>query len=209
MDIQWIAAMRFEKRLDSGLIENAAKAGCLKFVFGLESYNQRVLDLMRKGIQREIVSRIIKDCLEKGIAAHIYLIIGFPTETREEAFESLDFILNNEPLMNSLGFSCQPSLFELEKASPILNSPASYGINRIMEPKNHDLSLGYVYEVDKGMTPKEAEEVYIQVMDKIYDRVSPFPFNYSMSDGLLYIARSKGGGAPINTERAIEPQKTA
>ena len=90
IDIKWITGMRFEKKLDSGLIEKASKAGCLKFVFGLESSNQRVLDLMRKGIQREIVSGIIKDCLEKGIAIHVYLITGFPTETREEAFESLD-----------------------------------------------------------------------------------------------------------------------
>lgn len=191
MDIKWIAAMRFEKRLDTELIENAAKAGCLKFVFGLESSNQRVLDLMKKGIQRETVAEIIKHCLEKGIAMHLYLIVGFPTETKEEAFESLDFILNNEQLVNSLGLSCQPSLFELEKASPILHSPASYGITKVMEPKGHDLSLGYVYEVDKGMTPKEAEEVYNQVMDKVYDKVPPFPFNYSMSDGLLYIAKSK------------------
>ena len=195
IDIKWITGMRFEKKLDSGLIEKASKAGCLKFVFGLESYNQRVLDLMRKGIQRETVDRIIKDCLEKGIAIHVYLITGFPTETREEAFESVDFILNNDPLINSLGFSCQPSLFELEKASPILDLPASYGIVKIMEPKGHDLSLGYFYEVDKGMTAKEADEVYNQVMDKIYNKVSPFPFNYSMSDGLLYIARSKGGGS--------------
>ena len=194
IDIKWITGMRFEKKLDSGLIEKASKAGCLKFVFGLESYNQRVLDLMRKGIQRETVDRIIKDCLEKGMAVHVYLITGFPTETREEAFESVDFILNNEALVNSLGFSCQPSLFELEKASPILDLPPSYGITKIMEPKGHDLSLGYFYEVDKGMTAKEAEEVYNQIMDKVYNKVSPFPFNYSMSDGLLYIARSKGDG---------------
>ncbi|MEK7688682.1 MAG: radical SAM protein [Deltaproteobacteria bacterium] len=194
IDIKWITGMRFEKKLDSGLIEKASKAGCLKFVFGLESSNQRVLDMMKKGIQRETVDRIIKDCLEKGMAVHVYLITGFPTETREEAFESVDFILNNEALVNSLGFSCQPSLFELEKASPIMDAPPSYGITKIMEPKGHDLSLGYRYEIDKGMTAKEAEEVYNQIMDKVYNKVSPFPFNYSMSDGLLYIARSKGDG---------------
>ncbi|MEK6599094.1 MAG: radical SAM protein [Deltaproteobacteria bacterium] len=210
IDIKWITGMRFEKKLDSGLIEKASKAGCLKFVFGLESYNQRVLDLMRKGIQRETVDRIIKDCLEKGMAVHVYLITGFPTETREEAFESVDFILNNEALVNSLGFSCQPSLFELEKASPILDLPPSYGITKIMEPKGHDLSLGYFYEVDKGMTAKEAEEVYNQIMDKVYNKVSPFPFNYSMSDGLLYIARSKGDGiAAQSPEVSKETEETA
>jgi len=118
----------------------------------------------------------------------------------------VDYILNNEALVNSLGFSCQPSLFELEKSSPIMDLPPSYGITKIMEPKGHDLSLGYRYEVDKGMTPKEAEETYNQIMDKTYEKVSPFPFTYSMSDGLLYIARSKGDG--ISVQGAEEQKET-
>ncbi|HLG29971.1 MAG TPA: radical SAM protein [Candidatus Brocadiales bacterium] len=208
IDIKWITGMRFENKLDAGLIEKASKAGCLKFVFGLESSNQRVLDMMKKGIQRETVDRIIKDCLEKEMAVHVYLITGFPTETRDEAIESVDYILNNEALVNSLGFSCQPSLFELEKSSPIMDLPPSYGITKIMEPKGHDLSLGYRYEVDKGMTPKEAEETYNQIMDKTYEKVSPFPFTYSMSDGLLYIARSKGDGISVQGAEAEGQKET-
>lgn len=191
LDIKWITGVRLEKKLGPDLIEKAAMGGCLKFVFGLESYNQRVLDMMQKGIHRDTVNRIIEDCLRFGVAIHLYIIVGFPTEKREEAFETMDFILGNDRLCSSSGFSCLPSLFELEKGSPIMDSPNTYRLTKIMEPKGHDLSLGYSYEVNNGMTPQEAEEVYGEVIQRINARIAPFPYNYSMSDGLLYIAKLK------------------
>ena len=41
------------------------------------------------------------------------------------------------------------------------------------------------------MNPEEAERVYQQVYEKISEVVCELPFNYSMADGLLYIARFK------------------
>ena len=60
-----------------------------------------------------------------------------------------------------------------------------------MRPASEDLSLGYFYEVQEGMDPDHAERVYQQVYEKISGVVDELPFNYSMADGLLYIARSK------------------
>jgi hypothetical protein len=42
------------------------------------------------------------------------------------------------------------------------------------------------------MTPQETEDVYAQVMEMVEKSVNPLPFNYSMADGLLYLARKKG-----------------
>ena len=53
------------------------------------------------------------------------------------------------------------------------------------------LSLGFFYEVQEGMTPDEAEQLYQHVYEKISEVVCELPFNYSMADGLLYIARAK------------------
>ena len=122
-------------------------AGCLKIVFGLESFNQRVMDFMKKGIKQEWVRRIAGDCVDLGIAVHCYIIVGFPTEKEEEAQETMNFIVENERLHTSYGFSCQPCLFDLEKEAPIMSDPGSYGIRRIMRPSAEDLSLGFFYEV--------------------------------------------------------------
>jgi len=117
--------------------------------------------------------------------------VGFPTEKEEEALETMNFIVENTRLNSSYGFSCQPCLFDLEKEAPIMSDPGSYGIRRIMRPASEDLSLGFFYEVQEGMTPEQAEKVYQHVYEKVSEVVCELPFNYSMADGLLYIARAK------------------
>ncbi len=191
LNLQWTAEMRFEKNLSRDLLTQMRDAGCLKIVFGLESYNQRVMDFMKKGIKQESVQRITNDCLDLGIAIHCYVIVGFPTEQEPEALDTMNFIVNNTRLHSSYGFSCQPCLFDLEKEAPIMSDPGSYGIRRIMRPASEDLSLGFFYEVQEGMTPEQAERVYQHVYEKISEVVEELPFNYSMADGLLYIARAK------------------
>ncbi|TAL10976.1 MAG: radical SAM protein [Nitrospirae bacterium] len=191
VNAQWTCEMRFEKNLTRDLLKLMREAGCLKIVYGLESYNQRVMDFMKKGIKREHVNRIVDDCLDLDIAVHCYVLVGFPTETEAEAMETADFVVGHARLNSSYGFSCQPCLFDLEKEAPIMSDPASYGIRRIMRPSSEDLSLGYFYEVAEGMKPDEAERVYQQVYEKISEVVCELPFNYSMADGLLFIARAK------------------
>jgi hypothetical protein len=191
LDIKWTCEMRFEKHLTRELLTSMRDAGCLKIVFGLESFNQRVMDFMKKGIKQEWVRRIAGDCVDLGIAVHCYIIVGFPTEKEEEALETMNFIVGNERLHGSYGFSCQPCLFDLEKEAPIMSDPGSYGIRRIMRPSAEDLSLGFFYEVSEGMTPDEAERLYQHVYEKVSEVVCELPFNYSMADGLLYIARAK------------------
>jgi len=39
----------------------------------------------------------------------------------------MNFIVENERLHESYGFSCQPCLFDLEKEAPIMSDPGSYG----------------------------------------------------------------------------------
>jgi radical SAM superfamily enzyme YgiQ (UPF0313 family) len=191
LDVKWTCEMRFEKNLTRDLLASMRDAGCLKIVFGLESFNQRVMELMKKGIKQEWVRRIADDCVDLGIAVHCYIIVGFPTETEGEALETMNFIVENKKLHESYGFSCQPCLFDLEKEAPIMSDPAGYGIRRIMRPSAEDLSLGFFYEVQGGMTPDQAEQLYQYVYERVSKVVCELPFNYSMADGLLYIAKAK------------------
>ncbi len=189
-NIKWMGGVRFENALDSDLLRTMSKSGCQKLVFGLESYNQRVLDLMKKGIRAEAVKRILDECLRVSISFHLYIIVGFPTETEKEALETLDFVLRKEYL-DSFGFSCLPSLFGMEKDSPITYDPAGYGLKSLKALKSEDLGLGYFYEVEQGMSPEESEQMYHYFIGRLSDVLCPFPYNYSLSDGLLYITRIK------------------
>lgn len=192
IEIKWMAGIRFDKGLTKGILQKARNAGCLKMVFGLESSNKRILTLMDKGIKTDTVQNVINYCTDSGIAIHMYVIVGFPSETREEALETLDFIRSNETFLDSKGASCLPCLFELEKHAPILRDPGKYKLTSIAHPKHDDLSLGYVYETNSGMAPNEAIDVYGYVKEEIDKRLPIFPYNFSMSDGLLYLDRFSG-----------------
>ncbi|ODS34603.1 MAG: hypothetical protein SCARUB_00183 [Candidatus Scalindua rubra] len=159
-DVKWMAGVRFDRGLTKDIIQKARDAGCLKMVYGLESSNKRILSLMEKGIETETIKSIIGYCLDSGVAIHMYIIVGFPSETREEALETLDFIRSNDGFIKSRGASCLPCLFELEKYAPIMRDPGKYGLTKIAHPKRDDMSLGYFYETNKGMTPDEACNVY-------------------------------------------------
>ena len=66
-----------------------------------------------------------------------------------------------------------------------------------MRPAAEDLSLGFFYEVQEGMTQVQAEQLYHQVYEKVSEVVCELPFNYSMADGLLYITRAKAQATQV------------
>ena len=188
LDIKWTGELKFEKSLlTENRMELLYESGCRKLIFGLESYNQRVLDSMQKGVELEVIDRIVEECVRIGIGMHFYLITGFPTETPAEARESVDFVINNQRILDSPGFSCIISQFDLEKGTPLENNPSEWGITELYTPPDHDLSLGYSYKIDTGMDSDEAEVLYRELQEKINKKVSTFPDNYSLSDGLLYL----------------------
>jgi hypothetical protein len=118
---------------------------------------------------------------------HFYLITGFPTETETEARESVDFVLNSRRLLDSPGFSCIISQFDLEKGTPIEKNPSEWNITELYTPPEHDLSLGYSYKGTVGLGTDEAEVLYRELQEKINREIMTFPDNYSLSDGLLYL----------------------
>ncbi len=188
VNVQWTGELKFEKSLlKENRMELLYRSGCRKLIFGLESYNQRVLDSMYKGVDLAVIDETVEQCLRIGIAMHFYLICGFPTETREEAMDSVNFVLNNQRILDSPGFSCIASQFDLEKGTPLEKNPAEWQITRIYSPPEHDLSLGYSYEAKVGMTAEEANELYQEIIEKLGREVMTFPDNYSLSDGLLYL----------------------
>jgi radical SAM superfamily enzyme YgiQ (UPF0313 family) len=188
LDIQWTGELKFEKSLlKENRMELLYRSGCRKLIFGLESYNQRVLDSMKKGVELEVVDKTVEECLRIGIAMHFYLICGFPTETREEVMDSVNFVLDNQQLLDSPGFSCIASQFDLEKGTPLEQNPAEWHITKIYTPPDQDLSLGYSYEGTVGMTAEQATELYQEIVEKLGREVMTFPDNYSLSDGLLYL----------------------
>jgi anaerobic magnesium-protoporphyrin IX monomethyl ester cyclase len=156
MDIIWTTHMRFEKSLlDEGVWQDAKDSGCKYLHFGYESGNERVLKLMDKATTTEVITKHLELSAKAGIWNHCMGFFGFPGETKEEAWDSVQFLEANKDHVHSLGFGT----FDLSKHTPVAKNPELWGVTAYKNPE-WDLALDYYYTVKNGMSIEEAERVF-------------------------------------------------
>lgn len=90
LKVKWNAGgVRIDK-IDEELIDLMAKAGCMGFCFGIESGSERVRNIIvRKGVWDNQIYKALKICNKYALDVQLALIIGFPTETKEEMEETV------------------------------------------------------------------------------------------------------------------------
>ena len=85
--------------------------------------------------------------------------------------------------------------FRLERCTFWLwqdRSPDWFRDHLRIEPGDHEARLQLAHLLEMRLQGyDEAERLYQHVYEKISEVVCELPFNYSMADGLLYIARAK------------------
>ncbi len=158
MGIVWTTHMRFEKSLlDEAVWQDAKESGCKYLHFGYESGVERVLQLMDKATTAEVMTKHLKLTAEAGIWNHCMGFFGFPGETKEEAWQSVQFLEQNKDHVHSLGFGT----FDLGRHNPVAKHPDKWGVTAYKNPE-WDLALDYYYTVKHGMSIEEAERVFEQ-----------------------------------------------
>ncbi|MGC4098306.1 MAG: radical SAM protein [Nitrospira sp.] len=158
MGIFWTTHMRFEKSLlEDAVWQDARESGCRYLHFGYESGVERVLQLMDKATTAEVMTKHLKLTAEAGIWNHCMGFFGFPGETKEEAWQSVQFLEQNKDHVHSLGFGT----FDLGRHNPVAKYPEKWGVTAYKNP-DWDLALDYYYTVKHGMSIEEAERVFEQ-----------------------------------------------
>jgi len=133
---------RQTKALARHVRDKLKEAGCAMICFGLESGNQKILDLANKHATVERARRAVELSKAAGIAPFGSFILGLPGETRETMEETVSFA-------QSLGI---PHGFHLLSPFPgtrVREKAAEYGIKILTD----DWSL---YDADHAVTETEA-----------------------------------------------------
>jgi radical SAM superfamily enzyme YgiQ (UPF0313 family) len=152
ISIKFGSMMRFEKGLPD-IIDLAAKAGCNFLSFGLESGCQRILSKMKKGYLHETAQHILDKCSENGINVELHVMFGFPSETIEEAQETISFIEKNSNKIAMI----RVNPWYLTKGSDIYNNMEHYGIipnEGGIVPEDPS-----TYSVSNGISHQQASEI--------------------------------------------------
>lgn len=83
-DSKWIYYSRVSYQYKEDLLEKAKRNGCEMVMFGVETFNQRLLQFIKKGINAETSKYCIKLFSGAGIKTFIWLMCNLPSETIEE-----------------------------------------------------------------------------------------------------------------------------
>ncbi|MBM3135368.1 MAG: radical SAM protein [Chloroflexi bacterium] len=159
--VHWCGCARFERGLADDLLPSMARGGCRMLLFGLETASERLIQHMVKGTQRQTMSRILQASTQAGIWNHTFFFFGFPTETMEEAQETVNFVYAHQDSIHS----ASPGEFVLERYSPVHLHPARFGVKRLIAQPEQDLAVYFDYELESGLDADMAHTIVERLLD--------------------------------------------
>ena len=149
--------------LDDEVLGALRDIGCYSMIVGIESGNQRVLDSIRKRLKLDVIREKVALIARSGIEARAFFILGFPTETRAEMLDTIEFACSL-PLT-----AAQFSVF-----SPLPGAPATRELQRAgllpAEPAWEDLYYHRIAFTPKGVTASELRNLVRRAYLRFYLR---------------------------------------
>ena len=146
LTLKWFAYIKADKRYSETVCESIKLAGCCYLMMGVESCSDKLLKLMRKGINKEDILTTIKNMEQVGIWLHTFLIHDFPSEDYKDILETLLILKNNN--FHSVGIS----QFVLTKNSKIAQSKqenlelyTEKAFSSVLKPNSVSNSSGSIY----------------------------------------------------------------
>jgi len=146
--------------VDREMLQRMKDSGCVKLLFGYESGDDRVLNIIDKKITRKQIIKSAHVCKEVGIGCYASLIYGLPGETRESIDNTISMIAEAQP--DELHFHVLTPI----PGSSIWDRPETYGLwidKRRLKANNYDpvcltssaSGLGHIYYKHDQMPQKE------------------------------------------------------
>ncbi|MFX0094258.1 MAG: B12-binding domain-containing radical SAM protein, partial [Candidatus Hodarchaeota archaeon] len=94
--ITWDCGTRVDM-VTRDLLQKMREAGCIAVWFGVEAGSQRVIDAMKKGFTPNKTKKAFKLAKEAGLITIASVVLGFPGETQESAWETIRLVEKINP----------------------------------------------------------------------------------------------------------------
>jgi radical SAM superfamily enzyme YgiQ (UPF0313 family) len=170
LKIKWDCETRVDM-VTKELLRNMKEAGCIAVWFGVESGSQQVLDAMRKGFSTTQTVRAFKWAKEAGLMTVANVILGFPGETKETAWETVKFVESLNP--NDVGYYIATPY----PGTPLYDSVKENGQLRITDFDRYDTATP-IFEIPTlGM--QELRDIREKAFQRFYLRPTYFFTNLS------------------------------
>ncbi len=170
LNIKWACQLRPTKELDYKTLKTLRESGLTMLMWGVESGNNRILKLINKGTNTKDIEKVLEDSHNAGIKNTTYMLFGFPTETKEEFLDTINFLKRNEKNIDLVSVS----IFGLQKGTVIYNNPKEFGIKRIIEEERTVLEPKITYELAEGLIQEQASKLR-QRYKRTIEKINKFP----------------------------------
>jgi len=149
--------------VDEELLKKMKEGGCYQIFFGVESGNQRLLDLIKKDITIEQAKNAIKLCKKVGIETFCSFMLNLPDETLEESWKTINFAIELDPDFVQFPITTPfpgTELYRIAKENGYF----------ITEDWSKFMSWDEIVYVSKGRSVEEIKKTVKQAYKKFYMR---------------------------------------
>ena len=159
LKIKWDCETRVDM-VTKELLVKMRKAGCIAVWFGVESGSQQVVNAMAKGFSLNQIRRAFKWAKEAGLMVVAGVILGFPGETKETAWETIRFVKELNP--NDVGFYIATPY----PGTPMYDDVKAKGWLRITDFNKYDTATP-VFEIPT-LSTQELVQIREQAFQEFY-----------------------------------------
>lgn len=138
------------------ILQAMKDAGCYEIAYGIETLDDKVLEMNNKQITNEEIHKAISTAKSVGLKTRLFFMIGLPGQDINIAMDIINFIEECKPDAVNL------STFVPLPGSDIYNNPEKYGIVISTEDWNK-------YIMSKGLYGTEVDDPFIFTHDKLTD----------------------------------------
>lgn len=192
---EWSCMSRVEF-VDPEILAAMRAAGCVNVAFGVEGVGTAQWKSLRKGrFSEDVIVRAFDLAREAGLTTSSFLILGAPTQTRDDIEATVAFIREVDPEYRVVNF------FQPFPGTPYWSNPESFGLSEIapLEEWNfHEAPICRTQHCDKETLVGAAIRLYL-------DRDASHPLDLETDS--LFLARGSGealDGAPPFVREAVE-----
>jgi anaerobic magnesium-protoporphyrin IX monomethyl ester cyclase len=160
----WWGGAIVNGRMAPELFKKLRKAGCHQMTLGVESASDNVLRAMRKPYTSSDARRFVKDMRDAGLNIGMNLIIGHPSESRDDFLDTVRFVLDVRKYMPT-----QPwlSICTIFRDSDIYKK-------YIADPDFKYDALAWSYKSNTLEERRFREEIFVMFCEAIYGKFEKF-----------------------------------
>jgi len=148
--------------MDEELILKLRAAGTHHITYALESASPRIQALMRKNIDLDKLKKMIKFTSDQGIIVRLFVILGYPSETKEEMMATSDYVM--DPSVDYVNFH----VFNPFEGTDAYKAVENSGVDTSRFEGNYDYYRPN-FSASAEMTVEEFREIHTLIVHRFFN----------------------------------------